>query len=403
MPAQGGKLPSRIEHPPDLAVVGGGIAGLAVAQRACARGLRPLVLDRGRPGAATTAVAAGMLAPVAEAAFGERALLELGLDAARRYGDWVGELADASGLDPGYRATGTLLVARDRDQAEALEREAAFRRENGLTVERLRASQARALEPSLAPTIRLGLEIADDHAVDPVALAAALVAAIERGGGTVLAGVDVQAVEVKRERVRGVRIADAAAGGRSGDLVAAEHVVVAAGAWSGALAGVAPDARVPIRPVKGQLLRLRDPAGGGLLERVLRTEEAYVVPRGDGRHVVGATREERGFDTTVTARAVYELLRDAGAVLPGLLELEVESTAAGLRPATPDNAPALGPGAIEGLHWATGHYRHGILLAPVTGEAVVAGVLAEPVPPLAEPFSPLRFAAAGARPREAVA
>jgi glycine oxidase len=385
MPAQGGFVTAPHHHSPDAVVVGAGIAGLAVAQRAAARGLRPLVLDRGAPGGATTHVAAGMLAPVSEAAFGEEALLRLNLAAAARYPEWVAELAEAGGRDPAYRRCGTLLVAGDRDQAEALERELAFRLEHGLAVERLRPSRARELEPSLAPTVRLALHAPDDHAIDPRALAAALVAAIERGGGEVRAGVGVAGLALEGERVTGVRLED-------GTTVPAGAVVVAAGAWSGELGagdGRAPArARVPIRPVKGQLLRLRDHAGAGLLQRALRTEECYVVPRGDGDYVVGATVEERGFDTSVTAGAVHELLRAAFEVLPGVAELEVVETLAGLRPGTPDNAPVLGPGALPGLHWATGHHRHGILQAPVTGDVVVAGLLGEPVDPA---FAPARF------------
>jgi len=213
------------------------------------------------------------------------------------------------------------------------------------------------------------------------------VTAIKRGGGEVRAGVEVSEVEFDGERARGVRLA-------AGERVAAAHIVVAAGPWSGALSGIPERARVPVRPVKGQLLRLRDPAGPGLVERVVRSEEMYLVPRGDGRYVLGATVEERGFDTAVTAGALHDLLREAAEVVPGVLELEVTETLAGLRPGTPDNAPALGPGLVEGLHWATGHFRHGILLAPITGEAVVAGVLDEPLPEEAAPFSALRFASA---------
>ena len=367
-------------HSPDAVVVGAGIAGLAVAQRAAARGLRTLVLDRGAPGGGTTHVAAGMLAPVSEAAFGEDALLRLNLAAAARYPGWIAELAEAGGADPGYRRCGTLLVARDRDQAEALERELRFREEHGLAVERLRPSRARELEPSLAPSVRLALHAPDDHAVNPRALVRALAGAIEHAGGEVRAGAEVAGLTVKGERVTGVRLAD-------GTSVSAGAVVVAAGAWSGAL-----HPGVPVRPVKGQLLRLGDPAGPGLLERVVRGEECYLVPRGDGDYVLGATVEERGFDTSVTAGAVHDLLRAAFEVLPGVAELELVETLAGLRPGTPDNAPAIGPGALAGLHWATGHYRHGILQAPITGDLVAAGLLGEPVDPA---FAPTRFAVAG--------
>jgi glycine oxidase len=175
-----------------------------------------------------------------------------------------------------------------------------------------------------------------------------------------------------------------------GEVVRAARVVVAAGAWSGAIGGLP---RIPLRPVKGQILRLRDPAGPGLTERIVRFEGGYLVPRGDGRYVLGATMEERGFDTTVTAGGLYELLRDASELVPGVHEMVVEEMAAGLRPATPDNAPVLGPAEeLAGLHWATGHHRNGILLAPVTADLVVDGLEGdsglEPVPAA---FAPARF------------
>jgi glycine oxidase len=242
--------------------------------------------------------------------------------------------------------------------------------------------------------VRLALEVPDDHAVAPLGLAAALVTAIERAGGEVRAGAEVAELLVEGGRVAGVRLV----GGRR---VPAAHVVVAAGPWSGGLAGIPEAARVPVRPVKGQLLRLRDPGGPGLLSRVLRTEECYLVPRGDGRYVLGATVEERGWDTAITAGAVHDLLRAAAEAVPGVLELEIEEAVAGLRPGTPDNAPAIGPSALPGLHWATGHYRHGVLLAPATGDAVVAGVLGEPVDDEAAPFSPARFGAAAGGVRQA--
>jgi glycine oxidase len=387
MPAQGGVVSRPIEPSPDLIVVGAGIAGLAVAHAACARGLRPLVIDRGVPGAGTTSVAAGMLAPVSEATFGESDLLALNLAAAERWPAWADALGGA-----GRRESGTLLVARDRDQAEALDREHRFRRECGLTAERLLPSVARRLEPALAPTVRLALDVPDDHAADPAPLVAALVEAIRGAGGEVRSGAEVTGLELADDRVLGVRVSAA--------LEAAPHVVLAAGAWAGELPGLPEAARVPVRPVKGQLLRLRDPEGPGLIDRVVRTEEMYLVPRGDGRYVLGATVEERGFDTSVTAGAVHDLLREAAEVVPGVLELQIEEAVAGLRPGTPDNAPVLGPGLLGGLHWATGHYRHGILLAPVTGEAVVAGILGEPLPEEAGPFTPLRFAPEGARLQE---
>ncbi|MEA2151719.1 MAG: glycine oxidase [Solirubrobacteraceae bacterium] len=372
----------------NVVVIGGGVIGLAVAWRVAQRGRAVCVLERDELGAGTSHVAAGMLAPVTEADPGELALLELGLRSARAWPAFAAELRGASGADPGLRRCGALVVARDADEAAALERELALRLELGLPVERLLPSAARRLEPALAPTLRLALAVPGDHAADPRALVLALAEAARRAGATLRTGASAQAIRADaRGRVVGVELA-------GGELVEAGEVVVAAGAWSGAIAGLAP---VALRPVKGQIMRLRDPEGPGLLERIVRFEGGYLVPRGDGRYVLGATMEERGFDTTVTAGGLYELLRDAGELVPGIHELVVEETAAGLRPATPDNAPLLGRAEeLDGLVWATGHHRNGILLAPVTAD-IVAAVLDGADAPAA--FAPGRFARARARER----
>jgi glycine oxidase len=371
----------------DVVVIGGGVIGLAVAWRAAQRGLRVIVLERAEPGGGTSRVAAGMIAPVSEARKTEQPLLALGLESARQYPVFVQELIEASGHDPGYLACGTIAAARDHDEAEALHRELALRRSLGLPVTRLLASEARRLEPSLAPTLRLALDVPDDHAIDPRRLATALAAAAIRAGAQLRAGADVAEVSVAEDRIEGVRL-------RSGERMRAEHVVVAAGPWCGELRGIPDDARVPLRPVKGQILRLHDPAGPGLLTRALRMRAGYVVPRGDGRYVLGATMEERGFDTTVTAGPVFELLRDAIELLPGASELVIDELGAGLRPTTPDGAPAIGPGVLSGLHWAAGHYRHGVLLTPITAQIVLVSLCGDPVPDTTEAISPARFAKA---------
>jgi glycine oxidase len=387
MPAQGGDLSRPQQHPPDVVVVGGGVIGLAVAWEAGRRGLRATVLERGDPGSGATGVAAGMLAPVSEAAFGEPEILALNLTSAALYPAWVEELREASGgMDPGYLPCGSLLVARDGDQAAALERELVFRQDQGLGIRRLAPTEARRREPALTAGLRLALEAPEDHAVDPARLVAALCAAAENAGGGLRRGVEAAGLALDGDRVTGVHLAD-------GERLDAEHVVIAAGCWSNRLDGLPPEARLPLRPVKGQLLRLRDPSGPGLVSCALRGEEVYLVPRGDGRYVLGASVEELGFDTTRTAGVVFELLREAIELVPGVGELEVEAVLAGLRPGTPDNAPVIGPGALEGLAWATGHYRHGILLAPVTSRALVARLLGEDPPQVTAPFSAARFSA----------
>jgi glycine oxidase len=372
---------------PDAVIVGGGVIGLATAWRAAQRGLRVILLERGEPGRGTSHVAAGMIAPISEARATEPHLLRLALASARAYPAFVEALKEESGQDPGYLPCGTLVVARDPDEAEALDREFAMRRELGLAVERLQPSEARLIEPGLAPVLRLALDVRDDHAIDPRRLTQALVEACVRAGATLRTDAEVAELLIRADRVRGVRLA-------SGEELTADQVVIAAGVWSGELAGVPEAEQVPVRPVKGQIIRLHDPAGPGLLTRALRMQgSGYVVPRGDGRYVLGATIEERGFDTTVTAGPLFALLRDAIELLPGLSELVIDELIAGLRPTTPDNAPAIGPGSIAGLQWATGHHRHGILLAPITAEIAVDALIGEAPSDLARRFTPMRFAA----------
>ena len=371
----------------DVLVVGGGIIGMAIAWRARQAGISVSVLERDLLARGASHVAAGMLAPVAEVEFGDagRRLLELGLRSARLWPAFAGELEALSGASVGLTAAGTLLAARDEDDARELERQLDFRRSLGLAVRRLRASEARELEPALAPTLRLALEAPDDHSVDPRLVLAALRQACDAAGVRLREHCPVARVEVDGGRVTGVTIED-------GERIRAEQIVLAPGPWSGQIDGLPTGAGVPVRPVKGQILRLRDPAGAGLMRRVLRVRGGYLVPREDGRYVLGATVEERGFELAPTAGGVYELLRDARELVPGISELEIEELSVGLRPGTPDNAPAIGRGALDGLVWATGHYRNGILLAPLTAELVV-GVLAGGEDPLLSACAPARFAA----------
>jgi glycine oxidase len=382
-------LSERSPRAGSVAVIGGGVIGLAIAWRAAQRGLRVTVLERDRAGQGTSSYAAGMLAPNAEVTPGEEAVLEFGLRSARLYPEFARELAAAAGVDGvGYTSCGTLMVARDDDEAEALERELELRTALGLRVERLRSSEARRREPGLAPALRLALDIPDDHAVDPRALTAALALALRAAGGELREQTAVSAIETSGGRVGGVVLED-------GTLLEAHQVVVAAGVWSPRLAGLPEGAQMPIRPVKGQVMRLHDPAGPGLVNRVLRMGSSYITPRGDGRYVIGATQEERGFDQTVTAGAAFDLLRDAGELVPGVSELVLDEFSAGLRPGTPDNLPIIGTGPVEGLHWATGHRRGGILLTPVTAELIAGALAGEALPTEAALFAPARFATIG--------
>ncbi len=369
----------------DAVVIGAGLIGLACAWRARRLGMSVLVVEReDAPGAATSAVAAGMLAPVPEADFGEEAALRLNLLARERWPAFAAELEELTGLPTGFRETGTLIVAADRDDAEALHRLHDLHRSLGLPAEWLTPSRCRELEPALSPRVGGGILASQDAQAEPAALARALAAGCEE----IVLGQGVAAIEQDGGRVSGVRLAD-------GAVLECEHVVIAAGPWSAALApeGAGP----PVRPVKGQILELRARGGASLpFTRMIRTPRCYLVGRRDGSAVLGATVEEQGFDATVTADGVFRLLEAAWEVLPEVGELELVAARAGLRPATPDNLPLIGADELDGLIWATGHWRGGVLLAPLTGEAVAALLAGDPPPAELDACSPARFARAHA-------
>ncbi|GGW90602.1 glycine oxidase ThiO [Streptomyces malachitofuscus] len=374
----------------DVLVVGGGIIGLVTAWRAAQRGLATTVVEP-EPGGGAAQVAAGMLAAVTELHYGEETLLGLNLASARRYPDFAAELTELTGTDLGYRRCGTLAVALDADDRAHLRELHALQQRSGLDAQWLSGRECRRLEPMLAPGVRGGLRVDGDHQIDPRRLAAALVTACERSGVTV-------------RRTRAERLV--VAGGRATGVVTADgvelgagQVVLAAGSLSGRLAGVPKDVLPPVRPVKGQVLRLTMPERHGpflsrTVRAVVRGSHVYLVPRENGELVIGATSEELGWDTTVTAGGVYALLRDAHELVPGITELPLAETRAGLRPGSPDNAPLLGPTELEGLLLATGHYRNGVLLTPVTGDAMADVLTTGELPEEARPFTPRRFGAA---------
>jgi glycine oxidase len=373
----------------DVLVIGGGIIGLVIAWRAAQQGLRTAVADP-EPGGGAAQVAAGMLAAVTELHYGEQTLLGLNLASVRRYPDFVGELEAASGRDTGYRACGTLAVALDSDDRAHLRELHALQQGSGLMSEWLTGRECRRLEPMLAPGVRGGLRVDGDHQIDPRRLTAALLTACERAG-VVFHRALADRLSVVRDRAVGAVLAD-------GRALSADQVVLAAGSLSGKLAGVPADVLPPVRPVKGQILRLTVPrAYAPFLSRtvraVVRGSQVYLVPRENGELVVGATTEEMGWDTTVTAGGVYELLRDAHELVPGITELPLTETRAGLRPGSPDNAPLLGPTALPGLHLATGHHRNGVLLTPVTGDVMATVLTTGALPEEALAFSPRRFSA----------
>lgn len=371
----------------DTVIIGAGVVGMSIAWRLARRGLSVAVADPA-PATGATHVAAGMLTPVSEAAYGEEPLLRLGLASLERYPAFTGELAEQSGQPTGFRATGTLQVAYDADDLAVLHRLHDFQRSLGVPAQRVTASEARALEPMLAPSVRGGVHVPGDGSIEPRMLAQALLAGMSRSGVALYPKPVADVAVSASGRAGGVRLADNAE-------LSAGTVVLAAGWQSGAVGGLPPAAVPPIRPVKGQVVRLNGPRDPALISHsvrgVVHGSSIYLVPRENGDIVVGATQEEMGADTRTTAGGVWELLRDARELVPGITELEFTGAIAGLRPGSPDNAPVLGPSAVPGLVLATGHFRGGVLLAPVTADVIAEYIETERLPRIAAPFTAARF------------
>lgn len=363
-------MPEPLREEAEVVVVGAGIIGLAVAFELARAGRHVLVLERAHAASGATSAAGGMLAPISEADIETESLLALALESLRRYPRFVAEVEQVSGLPCGLRTEGTLWVAVHRDDQEELRHLQGTLRARGLSCEVLSSRQIAALEPHLSPRALGGLRVQSDHQVDPRALSRALAEALRRLGGRLRTGVAVHEVGAARGRISEVR--GVLEGGQA-LTVHCQELVVAAGAWTSATLRL-PIADPGVRPVKGQLLRLRGALP--LLRHVVRHPDVYLVPREDGTLLVGATMEEVGFDPAVTAGAMLDLLRHAWQVLPGIYDLELDEVSVGFRSAVRDHLPILGPTEVPGLHLAVGHFRNGILLAPVTA-ALVAGSLVQ--------------------------
>ncbi len=373
----------QMPHRAEVVVVGAGAIGLAIAFELIRRDKSVLVLERDRVGAGASGVSAGMLAPVSEAKAEEPEIVELALESHRRYPEFVQAVESASGLSCGFRQEGTLVVALGRDDEEELEHLREAQQSRGLRSIPLTADEVFEREPHLSGWVTGGLLAAEDYQVDPRLLLEALATAVRNGGGRIEEGARVDALEVSGNRLRRV------SGRQEGRefAVDCDAAVVAAGAWSGTTIE-SPVSDYGVRPVKGQIARLRGPR---LVRHVLRTPDVYLVGRGDGELVVGATMEELGFDSTPTAGAAMDLLRKAWHVLPAIYDCALAEFSVGFRPAARDHLPLVGETEVEGVFVATGHYRHGILLTPVTA-LLMADVIANGrEPSLLAPFEPRRL------------
>jgi len=368
---------------PHVVIIGAGVVGLGIAWRLAGRAAVTL-FDRGRAGAGASHAAAGMLAACCEAEPGEEALVALGRESQGRWPTFAEELERASGVDVGLRREGTLVLALTADDQAEIAHRLEFQRRLELPLEWLSAAATRAREPHLAGKIAGALLSPQDHQVDNRKLVAALRIAAEAAGAIIHEHRPVKDIFVQGGRAKGVVLEDET-------IAAADVVVLAAGAWSRTIGGLPPDRRPPVRPVKGQLLALQMDAAAPLLNHVLWAPGAYLVPRRDGRLIIGGTVEERGFDETITAGGMLALLEAAWRAIPAIEELPVEEIWVGHRPGSRDDAPILGRGPLEGLFYATGHHRNGILLAPVTADAMARLILDDVVEPAIKPFGLERF------------
>jgi glycine oxidase len=365
---------------PDVAVVGGGVIGLAVARRAALGGLSVVVLERGQPAMEASWAAAGMLSPLAEAN-GPGPFLDLLLAARRTYPAFAAALREETGEDVGYSDAGTLFLSlREEDDAE-LEHRFAWQSAAGLCVGRLSADEAREMEPAINPGVRFALRFPGDHQVDSRALGAALRTAAARAGADVRTGADVVRVQRDGDRATGVALAD-------GSRVDAGAVVIAGGSWAGRIEGL--PRPIPVEPVHGQLLAMD--TAPPLFRHVVDSPRCYLVPRASGRVIAGATSERVGWRKALTPSGLRRLLDGAVEIAPSLDNAPLAETWSGLRPGTPDGLPILGADPdVPNLLYAAGHFRNGILLTPLTADAVGALLLSEPPAVDLAPYSISRF------------
>jgi glycine oxidase len=372
---------------PRVAVIGGGVCGLGVGWRLASAGADVTVYDRGQAGRESTWAAAGMLCPQMELRPEEESISLLGLESMTRWRGFVDDVEADSDIPLHYRDEGTLFISADHDAAEQLRFLHDHQIELGMPVEWLSGDAVRDREPFISHNVVAGLVCLDDHHLDCRGLVRALAAALTRRGGTLLENTAVEGVVADGERVQGVRV--------DGALVEADAVVVAAGTWSGMLDGLGPSVKPPVRPVKGQMIMLRQPEPR-VLDHCLWARSSrdfcYMTPKADGTLLIGATVEEVGYNKDVTAGAVLDLLRAAWGVLPAVYEMPLVETWAGLRPASRDGAPILGRTEVDGLFMATGHFRNGILFAPVTADDVAHVVMTGETTDTIAPYGIDRFA-----------
>jgi len=363
-------------------VIGGGIIGLSVGWQLLRRGVPTVLFEREKTGRAASWAAAGMLAPHSEVGFEEEEFLRLGIESLNEFPRFLGELAEDAGRRVALDERGTMIVGFHRDDTERIRRLYEFRNQLGLPVKWLPGTAGREIEPLLSPKITAAIWLPDDCQINNHDLLDTLKDAFVARGGVLAEKTPVRSVVIENGRARAVRTDERE--------IAASSVIVAAGCWSGLIEGIPESLKPPVRPVKGQIvsLRMNDEFN---FAHVVRAPDAYLLPKSDGRLLVGATQEEMGFDLTPTAGPVMRLLERGWEAIPSIYDLPIDSIDVGLRPGSRDNEPLIGPTEISDLYYATGHHRHGILLAPVTAYALCDMIIEGKTTELLVPFHPSRF------------
>jgi glycine oxidase len=344
-----------------IIIVGGGIIGLSLGWQLSRHGCAVTVFDRRDAGREASWVAGGMLAPHSEVGFEEEDFLRVGARSLELFPRFIDELAEDTGQRVSLDPHGTLIVAFNRDDMARIRRLYEFRQRLGLPVEWMLGSEAKEKEPLLSPKVTAAISLPDDKQVNSRRLVEALKKAFIKRGGCLEENTEVQSIELRADRAVGVSTPSGVA--------EATDVVLAAGCWSSRIGGIPDPLRPPVRPIKGQVLSLRQ-NGDVNFKHVIRSPDIYLVPKDDGRLIVGASQEEMGFDKTPTAGEVMRMLERGWEAVPSIYDLPLESIDVGLRPGSRDHMPIIGATTIERLYYATGHFRHGILLTPLTAYAM---------------------------------
>ena len=365
-----------------VSIIGGGVIGLSLGWQLARKGTEVDIYERETAGKGAAWVAAGMLTPQAELGFEEIELFNLSRRSLELYPKFLEDLKADSGMDVKMDRCGSLFAGFDRDDMRRLRRMYDFREKVNLPAKWLTGSEAKDLEPMLSPKCTCGVWMPDDAQIENRDLLGALHVAAKNRGCIIHENAEVSSVKIENGKVKAIAVNESE--------IEVSNLVIAAGAWSKQIEGIPENILPPVRPVKGQIMSLRM-EGENRVSHAVRGRDVYLVPKADGRLIVGASNEEMGFDTNPTAGEIYRLLERAWETVPGIYEYPIQEIKVGLRPGSRDHEPIVGDSEIEGLYFATGHYRSGILLTPITAIELSEWIISGKKSEVLAPFQLSRF------------